>query len=211
VKAIVAACGTVSSNFFESDVRALGIDLPFFEIVGPATRRAYTATTSGRIGVIATPAAIRSGAYERAAANSSPDVKIFTNPCPLLVPLAENGMVQTDNKIARLTLEMYLAPLMAEQIDTLILGCTHYPLFYDLIGDILGDGVALVDSGAAAVGEVKTMLTEQNLLAGKDHPAATEYFVTDEIEGFRRVARHFLDEDLGGQVHYVDVGDLERE
>lgn len=212
VKAIVAACGTVSANFLEKDVRDLGADVFFTEVVWPATRRACALSAQGRIGVIATPAAIRSGAYGKAVRSIAPGAKVFGNACPLLVPLAENGMTGKDCQIARLTLEMYLKPLIAEGIDTLILGCTHYPLFFDLIGDVLEYKVTLIDSGAAAAKAVQAALLERGLLAGEPHEPVTEYYVTDAVEGFREVARHFLgDGELGSCVTHVDLRQIEDE
>lgn len=209
VKAVIAACGTVSANFHEKDVRALGLDAPYITIVQPATRTACALSAQGRIGVIATPAAIRSGAYGKAVRGISPAMKVLGNACPLLVPLAENGMTAPDNQIARLTVEMYLAPLVAENIDTLIMGCTHYPLFYDLINDVLDYKVTLIDAGATAAKEMQVTLHEQGLLAEEGRAGETRYCVTDSAESFAEVAKTFLGEELTGKVRHVDIQEVE--
>ena len=210
VKAIAVACGTVSANFLEKDARAIGVDVPFVEIVSPATRKACAMSAQGRIGVIATPASIRSGAYGKAVRAVSPGAKVFGNACPLLVPLAENGVTAPNNPIARLTVEMYLKPLMEEGVDTLILGCTHYPLFYDVINEVLDYKVTLIDAGATAAKEVQALLTEQGLLAEDGREGRTTYRVTDSVEGFQEVARHFLNEDIASSVEHVEIELIEQ-
>lgn len=209
VKAIVAACGTVSANFTNEDARALGVDIPFTTIVMPATRSACALSAHGRIGVIATPAAIRSGAYGRAVRSISPDAQVFGNPCPLLVPLVENGMTAVDNRITRLAVEMYLEPLVKQKIDTLILGCTHYPILYDLIDDVLDSRVTLVDAGAAAANELRAELTVSGMLAEPGHIGETRYRVTDAVDNFVEVARNFLDKEVSGSIEHVDIHSIE--
>lgn len=210
VKAIVAACGTVSANFSEKDVADMGVDIPYHTIVLPATRKACAMSSGGRIGVIATPAATRSGAYGRAVRSIAPTAKVFGNACPLLVPLVENGMIGADNQITRLTVELYLAPLRDEKIDTLILGCTHYPLLYDIINEVLDYQVTLIDAGATAAQQVQADLLEAGLLATEGHTGSTRYRVTDSAENFMEVARHFLAEDISATLEYVDVHTIDQ-
>lgn len=209
VKAIVAACGTVSTTFFEKDVRDMGFDGSFFEIVLPATRTACAMSAGGRIGVIATTAAIRTGAYGKAVRSIAPGAKVFGNACPLLVPLVENGMTQPDNEVTRLTLKMYLEPLIAEEIDTLILGCTHFPILYDMINQVLDYKVTLIDAGAATAKEVQASLCAKGLLAEEGRVGVTRYRVTDAVEGFISVARNFLAEEVADQAEYVELKTIE--
>lgn len=209
VKAIVAACGTVSSNFFQEDVERLGYQVPYLTIVQPATQEACRRTSGGTIGVIATSAAIQSGAYRREVNAQMPTAQVVGAACPLLVPLAENGMTRPDQPIARLAVEMYLEPLMAQGIDTLILGCTHYPLFYDLIGQVLGETVALVDAGVAAAQAAAEILARDSLLAQPGREGTTRYRVTDTVDNFVTVARHFLGVEPAGQTEYVDLDWIE--
>lgn len=205
VKAIIAACGTVSTVLDEAKAREMGVTVPYTGIVLPATRTACALSAGGRVGVIATPAAIRSGAYGRAVRSISPSTKVFGNACPLLVPLAENGMTDFNNEITRLTVKMYLEPLKREEIDTLVLGCTHYPLLYEIINDFLEYKVTLIDAGAAAVKELQTMLLERSLTGDKRENGETRYFVTDSVENFVSVAKNFLSEEIGGQITHIDV------
>jgi len=208
VKAIVAACGTVSSNFAEEDARELGVDVPYTGVVLPASRSACALSARGRIGVMATAASIRSGAYSRAVCAIRPGAKVFGAPCPLLIPLVENGMIQRDNQITRLSLEMYLKNVIEEKVDTLILGCTHFPLLYDSINDVLGYKVTLIDSGAAAAQHMKALLCERDALTGRDTPGRTSYHVSDTVDSFTEVAQYFLQEDVWQNTQFVDLDSL---
>jgi len=207
-KALVVACGTVSSNLTDEDVAQLAGTLPYTGVVLPSARAACALSSEGRIGVIATSASIRSGAYGRAIRAIQPSAQVFGAACPLLVPLVENGMLQSGNQITRLTVEMYLEPLMRENIDTLILGCTHFPLLYDIINDILDYKVTLVDSGAAAAQHMKALLLEQDALSGRTEGGSTFYHVTDTVEGFAGVAKYFLQEEVSGNTTVVDLDTL---
>jgi glutamate racemase len=136
VKMLVIACNTISAMARER-LRA-EFDLPLLSVLGPGARMAARVTRSGRIGVIATEATVESEAYERAIRDASRDrkVEIFSRACPLFVPLVEEG--ETDSQIARLVAEQYLAPLREKRIDTLVLGCTHYPLLKSIIKSTIG-------------------------------------------------------------------------
>lgn len=211
VKAVIAACGTISSTVDEKTMAGFCGDIPYAGVVMPATRTACTMSAGGRVGVIATPAAIRSGAYGRAVRSVSPSIKVFGNACPLLVPLVESGMTAKDNQITKLTVEMYLKPLIREEIDTLILGCTHYPLLYDVINEALEYKVTLIDSGACAVREMQSVLTKQGLLNESKEAGRTDYFVTDSVsvDNFENIAKAFLQEEKVGKVTYVTVDDID--
>ena len=204
VKAVVAACGTVSSNVTEKELQDIGLEVPYFEVVNPATRAACAASQNGRIGVLATVASIRSGAYGRALRAVRPSAKLFGNAAPLLVPLVENGMFGLDSVIARLVVEQYVEPLRKQDIDTLILGCTHYPMLYGLIDDVLQSRVHLVDAGAAAARELRIALCEKGLLSARK-TGQTIYRVTDTVENFTEVAVNFLAERVEDTTQYVDI------
>lgn len=208
VKAVLAACGTVSTNFTEEQARSLGVEVPYTGVVPPAAADAAAATRGGRIGVIATPASIRTGAYQAELARIAPRAQVFAGACPLFVPLVENGMTARGDRITRLAAEMYLAPLAEQKIDTLILGCTHYPMLRDIIGDVLGPDVALIDSGASAAHHVRDMLERLDLLCGNKKPGSTRYHVTDTVEGFAQVAGCFLFEDVERFTEFVDLDSL---
>lgn len=209
VKAIIAACGTVSSVLEEKMVRDMGMGVPYTGIVLPAVRTACAMSSGGRVGVIATAAAIRSGAYGRAIRQVSPSAKLFGNACPLLVPIVENGMTGFDNKIARLAVEMYLEPLIREEIDTLILGCTHFPLLYDIINDVMDYKVTLIDPSASAARELKNELCRHGLFSKTDKPGRSEYYVTDSVESFEKIAEAFLQEPVAGLVTHIDIEAIE--
>ena len=125
IKMIIAACGTVSSVI---GTKPLVDDMPFTGVILPAVQAACGATKNGRIGVIGTPATIKSGSFGKAVKSINSHIFVVGNPCPLFVHLVENGYTDRNNKITRLVAEEYLAPIKAEGVDTLILGCTHYPL-----------------------------------------------------------------------------------
>ncbi|MDR2931797.1 MAG: glutamate racemase [Oscillospiraceae bacterium] len=204
IKALIIACGTVSSNVTDKDIADTGLDIPCLGVVTPSTRAACAVSRHGRIGVMATQATIRSGAYGRALRAIQPAATLIGHAAPLLVPLVENGMTQPDNTITRLALQLYLEPFIAEQVDTLILGCTHYPLLYDIIGDMLQYKVELVDSGAAAARDLQILLTEKDMLSGREL-GETRYRVTDSVEHFTSVAHNFLFKDIERQCEYIDI------
>lgn len=192
-KLIVVACNTASAlavprmkEIFKPTVQG---------VITPGAKAAVTATRNGRIGVIGTRATIASGAYEQAIHAINPDVKVFSDPCPLLVPLIEEGLFDdpiTDQVIAR-----YLAPLLEESIDTLVLGCTHYPLAREAIGRAAGAGVTLVDSAENCALAVKALLEAQGLSAPLDHLGRLDVALTDSTEGFLRTAEKALELNIG--------------
>ncbi len=155
VDAILVACGTVSTTALP--VLRDRFAVPIIGVVEPAARAAAAATENGRIGIIGTTATIRSGAFERAVRSVSPDAELISQDCPLFVPLVESGFVGRDCSIARLACEHYLARLRQSGIDTLILGCTHYPLLAPIIAELL-PGVRLINTGEAAADALVALL-----------------------------------------------------
>ena len=154
-------------------------------------RRAVEVSGSGRIGVIGTRGTIASGAYQRAIESLRPDAEVLCRSCPLFVPLAEEGW--TDNAIARQVAESYLAPFKKVEIDTLVLGCTHYPLLRGVIGEVMGPAVQLVDSAEAVTAEVRRHLDGDAASDSVgDGPVVHHFFVTDVPEPFQAVAERFL-------------------
>jgi glutamate racemase len=188
VKAFVVACGSISSNLAEE---VLAEDIPYVTVLDPAARKATQLTVNNRVAIIATAATIRTGMFESRLKN----METLGLSCPLLVPLIENGHIGFMDKITLPALEMYLQPVSDFGADTLILGCTHYPLLSGTIAHILGDKVSLVNTGACAAHEMKALLEEKNLLSGKIG-GATVYYVTDSISGFASNAKVFLGEDI---------------
>ncbi len=203
VKMIVAACGTVSSTLPREISDHLGV--PCADVVRPSAQEACRLTKQGRVGVVGTSASIRSNSYGRTISSLRPEVQVFGNACPLLVHVVENGLVQPDNQIARLSVEMYLKPLIEEKIDTLILGCTHYPILYDIFDDLLNHEVALIDPGKCTARYVKDVLTAQGMLSDRKELGSTDYNVTDQVSGFEQTASLFLGEPVNGSLNRVEL------
>jgi glutamate racemase len=194
VKMIVVACNTASA-MSRHRLRA-EFDVPLLSVLGPGARMAARVTRNGRIGVIATEATIESGAYELAIRESGGEreVEIFARACPLLVPLVEEG--ETDSQIARMVAEQYLAPLREQRIDTLVLGCTHYPLLKRVIDETIGLDVTLVDSAEATAEETAQLLEKHGLLNQSSDVGASQFYVTDAAQRFHRIAERILGEPL---------------
>lgn len=203
LKAVVIACGTVSTTALETLERENPI--PVLGVVGPAVREAVQATHNRKIGLIGTQATIRTKAYEREIAALLPDAQVTALACPLLVPLVENGRFCPGDSVVESVVAEYLAPIKAAGVDTLVLGCTHYPLLAEVIGAFMGPRVSLVNSGAACARRVARLLDEDGALSGQPSGGLHRYFVSDRVEGFSDLATTFLGEDVHGGVEQVDI------
>lgn len=203
VKFLLAACGTVSSTLPKSYTEALPV--PYVGVVGAAVSAAAAATKNGRIGVIATPATIRSRSYETRIQGILPNAEIFTKSCPMFVPLVENGYVQPDDPVTAAIAEQYLAPVREQGVDTLILGCTHYPLIAPAIAKVMGPEVTLIDAGREGALLTRRRLTELDLLAPEGHAGGAEYYVSDEPAGFEPFIRLFVGGGEDGPVTRVAI------
>lgn len=207
-KAVVVACGTVSANALE-ELRANN-DVPIIGVIEPAVEAAAHTTKNGKIGVIATPSTIASGAYERALLAKNPDFCVTSQACALFVPLVENGFVDADDPIPCLAAERYLAPIRDCGADTLILGCTHYPLLSAVISRVL-PGVTLIDTGREAAHSLSALLSEGGLNTDRTDIAEARFYVSDEPHNFARAASRFLglapNETLP-DVHRVNIEDF---
>ncbi len=189
VKTVVVACNTASAWALPTLER--DFEVPVFGVILPGARAALERTRNRRIGVIGTSATIRSQAYNKAILARDDAAKVFTRACPLLVPLVEEGRVQ--DKVTRLVLREYLRPLLRDRIDTLVLGCTHYPLLKRAIQAAIGQNVALVDSAESCADYVHERLQHFDLLSRKRRRLGViQPFVTDEVERFEDSARRFL-------------------
>ncbi len=195
VKMIVVACNTASALAAPA-LREQFPALPILGVIGPGARAAVATTKNRRIGVIATAATVGSGAYENrirealAAAGDHAPVHIVSKPCPLFVPLVEEG--ETETEIARLVAEKYLSALRSEDIDTLVLGCTHYPLLRTTIASVMGTSVTLVDSAEAAAAETAQLLGSTDRLRNDATPPQEYFYVTDAAQRFQKIAAAFL-------------------
>jgi len=201
-KAMVVACGTVSANALP-ELQA-DSEIPIFGVIEPAAQAAVAATRTGRVGVIATAASIRSGAYERAIGAIDPDVEVLPLACPLFVPLVENGRFRPGDRVVELVAQEYLNPLRGAGVDTLVLGCTHYPLLREVIAQTMGDQVTLVDVGAACAAQTVQTLGEAGLLR-QGGTGGFRCYVSDTTEDFARLAAIFLREEGPVPVEQVDI------
>ena len=202
VKFIIAACGTVSSTFPPEEAAKLPV--PYTGVVGAASRAAVAATRNRKIGIIGTAATIRSGSYAAVIRDMMPDVEITAKACPLFVPLVENGYVQDGNPVTKLVIADYLESVRDSGIDTLILGCTHYPLLAEVIAGVMGSGVTLIDSGASAARALRQTLSDKGLLAQRASGTLTLY-ASDQPQDFGALAPQFLRRPLEGAVLPVDI------
>ncbi len=195
VRLLVVACNTVSAVAL--DALRQDMEIPVIGVVEPGATAAAAASASGRIGIIGTEATIDSQAYVQAIRARLPAARTLSRPCPLLVPLAEAGW--TDNDVARAALDHYLQDFRAEHIDTLVLGCTHYPLFKPLLAELLGPGVSLIDSAEETAAAVAAAMGEARG-AGGGHT----FYLTDLPHTFAALAERFLGTPVRNvfQVHY---------
>lgn len=203
LKAIVIACGTVSSIALET--LAAENPLPVVGVVEPAVKAAAAATKSGKIGLIGTRSTIRSGAYERRLQDACPGVTVTAQACPLFVPLVENGRFAPEDPLAQLVVGEYLEPFLPPAVDTLILGCTHYPLLTDAIAQYLGPEVRLINSGAACAARVVELLERTDGKSAKISGGVHRYFVSDSTADFSALASIFLGENVTGHVEQVAI------
>jgi glutamate racemase len=196
VKAVVVACNTASALALPR----LGLhEVPTWGVIEPGARKA-AAVSRGRVGVIATEATVRSDAYPRALRALRPELEILSQACPLFVPLVEEGW--HDDPVTEEVAGRYLRPLLDAGIDTLVLGCTHYPLLVPVLQRVAGPDVTLVDSAEAVAEMVAGGLSEHHLEA--THPAAHHFCVTDTGEAFQRIARRIL-QDPAVTLEWVEV------
>ena len=202
LKAVLIACGTVTSTSL--DTLRKENDLPVLGVVEPSCREALAVTKNKKIGMIATLASARSGAYERTLKGLDADVQVVSQPCPLFVPLVENGRFRQGDVVIETVAREYLTPLMEVGVDTLILGCTHSPLLKDIIGEICGPGVTLIDSGAASARALRQQLAAEGQLTDRQQ-GETRFYVSDRPEDFEKLAAVFLEEPLSRGAERIDI------
>ncbi len=197
VKAIVIACNTADAMARTLIEEKYG--LPVVGVVEPAAKKAVLRTKNGKIGVIGTKATVNSAAYEKAVKAIAPDVQVFCKACPLLVPLVENGRFNKEDPVVRLVLEEYLAPLQQEGVDTLVLGCTHYPLLREAAQACMPEA-KVICSGAASVDTLKDVLEKNGLCSTSESDGVHRYFVSDDVQSFKENAQVFLGRSIDGVV-----------
>ena len=201
LKAIIIACGTAST--IALPVVRKSCPVPLVGVAAPAVRAAVRATKNGRIGIIGTPGTIQSGAYELLIKKQDSTIFTVSRSCPLFVPLAENGW--TDNEVAYLTAKEYLQPMKDAGVDTLIMGCTHYPLLVRTIARVMGDGVTLINPGAETAREAAEHLRKNDMLADGTSREQYRFFSSDCVDSFVQLGSRFLERPIDGQVHRIDI------
>jgi glutamate racemase len=198
VKLLVIACNTMAAVAAE-DIRSLS-PVPVLDVIDAGARSA--AATGRRIGVIGTLATVSSGAYEQALHAHASGLELHAQACPLFVPLVEEGWL--DHPVTRLTAEEYLRPLLVHRIDTLVLGCTHYPLLKPLLSSVAGPAVTIIDSAETVAVCAAELLDGSGLRRMNPQPPPHRVFVTDVPQRFRAVAERFLDESLP-EINFVTL------
>lgn len=196
VKAIVVACNTATAHALPMLEREL--DVPVIGVVEPGARAAVRASRSGRIGVIATAGTIKSGAYVRAIHAEAPDARVTARACPLFVPLVEEGWINHDATWS--VAQEYLAPFVHDEVDTLVLGCTHYPLLKPLIGEIIGRDVRLIDSAEETALDTQRMLAEHSLAATSGE-GTYRFVASDDQQQFLTLGQRFF----GDTIERVEI------
>ncbi|MBQ2286572.1 MAG: glutamate racemase [Clostridia bacterium] len=206
VKLIIAACGTVSSVAADA---AKDLPVPYFEMVTHAAKAAVSATKSGKIGVIGTAATVGSGSHKREILKLLPDAEVTACSCSLFVPLVEVGWYSADDIVVKETVKRYLTPIINAGCDTLILGCTHYPVLQSVIGEVLGDNVTLINPGIAVASAVKDFLISNGTSNENGFSGNHEFFVTDKPDSFKTLAAVLLGEKINeDKVKQVELDSL---
>ncbi len=198
VKAILAACGTVSAIALEKIKK--DCPTPLFGIIESAAKAASIATKNGKIGVMGTGATVKSGVFETKLSELGA-YEVYKTACPLLVPIVENNLIDTE--ITYYAIRHYMDPLVKTGVDTVILGCTHFPLLSDKIKEIY-PCLTLINSGAEAARSLACYLEEQNMLCG-EKTGLTQYFVSDVPNNFDTCAAVFMGGALGGEIKKIDI------
>lgn len=192
VKVIIAACGTVSS--VAADISET-LPIPFFEVVSHASKAAVKASKNGKIGVIGTAATIKSGKHREYILKENPNATVVCQSCPLFVPLVEEGWYSAEDGVVIETVRRYLEPMLDAEIDTLILGCTHYPVLSEAISRVFGDKVTLINAGTATA-EVVSEFLKKNAMMSQNTGGKAEFYVSDKADSFRFEASLLLGREI---------------
>lgn len=199
VKMIIAACGTVSSVAGEI---AKELPVPYIEVVTPAAEAAVRATKNGKIGVLGTAATVNSNSYKNKMLEINPLLKIVQTACPLFVQLVEVGWIDRDDEVTVKTAQRYLKEMKEQGVDTVILGCTHFPAIKDIIAEVMGDGVTLINSGEQAALKAAETLRQSDALGEGGN---RKFFVSDRVQSFTETAGILLGSDIGDNVEQINI------
>ena len=208
VKLIVAACGTVSSV---ASATGTSLPVPFFEVISHTVKAAVNATKNGKIGVIGTSATINSGEHRRQILKLLPTAEVFCKSCTLFVPFVEEGWIDPDNAVVMGMVKKYLEPLIPAQVDTLILGCTHYPILSPVISRIMGEKVTLINAGEATAAAVKDYLETGSITNDNGAGGIHRFYVSDKTNSFETTAQILLGKKINkNEVNQVDIDKYEK-
>lgn len=201
-KMIVVACGTVST--VAADI-IKSLDEPSTGIAKPSARAAAAATKNKIVGIIGTSATVNSGAFDTELHKIDKDIEVISNACPLLVSLVENNWIDVDDEVTNAAVRRYLKPIMNRGADTIILGCTHFPLLAPIIQKIAGGNVTLIDTGLEEARFVKSVLEQKDMKNSDSHIGSERFFVSDKTQNFCTVANILLGEDITGRCEFIDI------
>ncbi len=202
VKMIIAACGTVSS--VAANLK-YDLPVPYTGVVSPTCFAAAEKTKNKKVGVIGTSATINSHSYRDLLKEFDNEIETFEQDCPLFVPLVENGFIDKNDDIVKLVVERYMTEIKRAGVDTVILGCTHYPIIKEAIKDFMGDGVQLIDSGKETAIYAAKILKENNLLSDRKEKGKCDFYVSDTPDGFENIANVFLGENVNRKVEQINI------
>jgi glutamate racemase len=188
IKALVVACNSVSA--VAVDLLRVSRNIPVIGVIDPGVETAVRTTVKNKIGVIGTTATINSHAYHDKIMTSNPKMRVISQPCPLLVSLVEEGWIM--DEITRLTIKKYLRPMLGDGVDTIILGCTHYPVLKEMIQQVVGKSITLIDSGKETARKVKEMLINSGLERRNSGPGEVKFYVSDIPFKFDEIGTRFL-------------------
>lgn len=201
VKAVIAACGTASSVAIEPLRKEF--DIPLIGVLSPVCKKAVEITKNNRVGILGTPATINSGSYNRGIRNINKDVKVFEKACPLFVSLVENGYIE--HEVTYIIAREYIEPLIKDEVDTLILGCTHYPLLTNVIKNVTDNKINIINAGKEAAVYAGELLRENGMLSEENKKGMTKYYVSDDVEKFSYLGGMFLGYAIDSEVIKVDI------
>ncbi len=202
IDAVMVACGTASSNALDV-LRKAYPNIPIIGVIDAGARAAAKATKNNIIGIAGTPSTIGSRAFERALQEINSNFKMIPAACPLFVPLVENGFISPNEEITQLAAKTHLKSIIDAGADTLILGCTHYPIIAGAISKVIPDAT-LINVGAAAAEELREIMSSRTD-TDTNHIGKVQYFVSDEPQGFERIASIFLGEEISDTVTRIDI------
>jgi glutamate racemase len=188
VKAVIIACNTASANCLDDLIN--NFDIPVFGVVAPGAKEAVWVTENQKVGIIATIGTVRSDAYKKAINDVNSEVQVYSKACPLFVPLAEEGWA--NEEITRLTAQKYLKELVEKGVDTVVMGCTHYPLLRQCLQSVVGDEVKLVDPAYETAKAIKEYLSKNNMLRIVKTQPQHSFFVSDTTDMFEKICSEAL-------------------